>query len=324
MGKYWDLKPFFQDQSIHCKGYFHWAPSKVSGQTTGPLLSFFFICTLHFGLCISTCPPSMPVTSDHDHSLPLPSMSEEGKECASGKQFDERLKAMRPAQQLSDTQASLSYCIHPWAAISAQLGSEIVVKYIVKRRDGGTPPNGKESAYQPGSTVQLVGLFISDHQRVCHLYSQGVSNKDKLAQTLLKMAKVNIQAVHKTSAPFSTCTLSCYPISKLPFHSCWSLYANPHSISWANVTVTFTLFKTLYAFVCWALNFFKPAINSFRWCNFHNLIPWVARKCVFFFVPLWRFFFPPGTIMSVPFSFAISLIFNTDWLHRDTFITFVV
>lgn len=94
------------------------------------------------------------------------------------------------AQLLSDVPELLAVTLHPlqWPSQHSWALSEMAVKCTVKRRDGETPLNSKEEAHQPESAVQLVGLFINDHQRVCHLYSQGISNKDKLSPRLLKMA----------------------------------------------------------------------------------------------------------------------------------------
>lgn len=46
-------------------------------------------------------------------------------------------------------------------------------------------------------------------------------------------------------------------------------------------------------------------MNSFWWCSFHDVIGWVARKWHFSMVT-----FSSGTIMSVLFSLAITLIFK--------------
>ena len=79
----------------------------------------------------------------------------------------------------------------------------------------------------------------------------------------------------------------------------------PSSINWAKVPLTLILLKIIYSFVCWALNFFKKSINLFWWHNFHNAISWLARKRHFSIIT-----FPSGTIISVPFSLTITLLFK--------------
>lgn len=73
----------------------------------------------------------------------------------------------------------------PWPSQHSWALSQIAVKCTVKRR---RLLNGKEEAHQPDNTVQFVGLFIRNHQCVCHLHSQGVSSKDKPGPRLLNMA----------------------------------------------------------------------------------------------------------------------------------------
>lgn len=82
---------------------------------------------------------------------------------------------------LSCSQMSLSSTLYPpqWPSQQSWALSEMAVKCTVKRRDGKILLNGKGEAHQPDSAVRVVGLFINDQQRVCHLYRYGVDDKDK-------------------------------------------------------------------------------------------------------------------------------------------------
>lgn len=84
------------------------------------------------------------------------------------------MKTVGLAQLLPDVPELHAIALHspPVAILHSWTPSETAVKCTVKRRAGETPLNGKEDAHQPDSAVQLVGLFIKDHYRVCHLYSQ--------------------------------------------------------------------------------------------------------------------------------------------------------
>lgn len=86
---------------------------------------------------------------------------------------------------------------HPWAAgnsitypavaISAQLGSfRNGCEMYCENKGRETPLNGKDKAHPADSPVQLVGHFINDHQRVCHIYSQELATKTSLTRDCWK------------------------------------------------------------------------------------------------------------------------------------------
>ena len=117
---------------------------------------------------------------------------------------------------------------------------------------------------------------------------------------------MNTQVVQWISAPSGPCMLSCCPVSKLPFHPPLPLYVKAlfHKLSKGAFNINLTQ-DNIFIYLLGTEFFLKTSINSFWWHNFHNVISWLARKWHFPIIT-----FPSGTIMSVPFSLTITLLFK--------------
>ena len=158
---------------------------------------------------------------------------------------------------LSSSQTSLSYTQshgippsgHLRTAGSSRNGCEM---YHEKKGPGETPLKAKQQLTNQAAQFGLLvfssvitsasatfiakGLAI-DTSSSGH-YHQGLRGKDEHPSS------------SKDSAPVGTCMLSCYPNSKLPFHSPHSLHAKSSFYKLSNITLTFTLLKMLNLCIC--------------------------------------------------------------------------